>query len=267
MASKCFLYLDGYPVNASDVPYDVRIDWADGSAVESYERLTAPLIPPFYHVYDGVGPYAISVTLSNWCGTATKTVTFAPYSPEPCVCADTFTYTQSDLVTDFPDGSPTPQLNMSGCVQSVTSNGDGNFTLRTSTDMSLNMPLVVYPMTSEAYPDGSFRVVAHPDPPVADFNDSATVKLVTLDKACRLQQVRDGCFPSLDKVPKTALTLTVPFLMSAAHVVCTVPGASKALAVENSLKGPVSEKCPASILRLHRDCRFFLDGESAKGLL
>ncbi len=109
--------------------------------------------------------------------------------------------------------------------------------------------------------------IAFNDPPVADFNDSATVKLVTLDKACRLQQVRDGCFPSLDKVPKTALTLTVPFLMSAAHVVCTVPGASKALAVENSLKGPVSEKCPASILRLHRDCRFFLDGESAKGLL
>jgi glucosamine-6-phosphate deaminase len=109
--------------------------------------------------------------------------------------------------------------------------------------------------------------LAFNDPPVADFKDPALVKPVTLEKACRLQQVKDGCFPSLDKVPKRALTLTIPVLMSAAFAVCTVPGERKAEAVERALKGPVSEKCPASILRLHKECRFFLDAESGRGLL
>ena len=109
--------------------------------------------------------------------------------------------------------------------------------------------------------------LAFNDPPVADFKDPALIKPVILDKACRVQQVRDGCFPSLDKVPKRALTLTIPILMSTAHAVCTVPGAQKANAVESALKGPISEKCPASILRLHRECRIFLDADSGKGLL
>jgi glucosamine-6-phosphate deaminase len=52
--------------------------------------------------------------------------------------------------------------------------------------------------------------------------------------------------------------------MSAAAVVCTVPGAAKARAVGKTLKGPVSVKCPASILRMHRQCCFFLDAESAE---
>ena len=109
--------------------------------------------------------------------------------------------------------------------------------------------------------------LAFNDPPVANFKDPALVKPVILDKACRTQQVRDGCFPSIDKVPKRALTLTIPILMNTTYAVCTVPGAPKAQAVENALKGPISEKCPASILRLHRECRFFLDADSGKGLI
>jgi len=33
------------------------------------------------------------------------------------------------------------------------------------------------------------------------FNDSLTVKVVELDGVCRQQQVNDGCFGSIDKVP------------------------------------------------------------------
>ena len=109
--------------------------------------------------------------------------------------------------------------------------------------------------------------IAFNDPPVADFNDPELIKPVMLEKACRFQQVREGCFPSLDKVPRRALTLTVPALMNTRYAVCTVPGENKAQAVERALKGPVSEKCPASVLRLHRECRFFLDAGSGKGLL
>ena len=109
--------------------------------------------------------------------------------------------------------------------------------------------------------------IAFNDPPVANFKDKVMVKPVNLEKACRFQQVREGSFPSLDKVPKRAFTLTIPVLMSATYAVCTVPGANKAEAVQNTLKGPISEKCPASILRMHRNCHFFLDRESAKGLM
>ena len=109
--------------------------------------------------------------------------------------------------------------------------------------------------------------LAFNDPPVANFQDPEVVKTVLLEKACRTQQVSDGCFPSLDKVPKRALTMTIPIMMSATYAVCTVPGPTKTQAVERTLKGPISVKCPASILRLHRECHFFLDPESGKELL
>ncbi|HWP68502.1 MAG TPA: 6-phosphogluconolactonase, partial [Rectinemataceae bacterium] len=72
--------------------------------------------------------------------------------------------------------------------------------------------------------------VAFNDPGVAEFDDQATVKEVVLDRECRLQQVHDGCFHDLEAVPKTALSLTVPALMSGARLFCVVPGATKARA-------------------------------------
>ena len=109
--------------------------------------------------------------------------------------------------------------------------------------------------------------LAFNDPPVADFNDPLSVKVVKLDAVCRNQQVHDGCFPSINDVPKQALTLTIPMLMSAAHAVCTVPGPTKTAAVGRMLNGPVETKCPSSILRLHPDCYVFLDAESGKQFL
>jgi glucosamine-6-phosphate deaminase len=109
--------------------------------------------------------------------------------------------------------------------------------------------------------------LAFNDPPAADFADPLTVKVVNLDSVCRNQQVHDGCFSSLKLVPRKALTLTIPILLSAAHVICAVPGAAKATAARRMITGPVSVKCPASILRLHRDCAIFLDSESGEALL
>ena len=109
--------------------------------------------------------------------------------------------------------------------------------------------------------------LAFNDPPVADFNDPLLVKVVNLETACRNQQVHDGCFASLKDVPKKALTLTIPALISAAYVVCTVPGPTKTAATTRMFKGPVETKCPASILRFHPACSVFLDVESGKELL
>ncbi len=109
--------------------------------------------------------------------------------------------------------------------------------------------------------------IAFNDPPVADFADPLAVKVVELDSVCRTQQVHDGCFATLDDVPTHALTLTIPMLFSASHLVCTVPGKTKASAVTAMVTGPVSTSCPASILRMHQDCSVFLDSDSGKGLV
>lgn len=105
--------------------------------------------------------------------------------------------------------------------------------------------------------------IAFNDPPVADFADPHTVKRVELDDVCRMQQVHDGCFPNFDSVPKYALTLTVPALMRARHLICTVPAATKAKAVLAMLTGPVGEVCPATALRGHGDAKMYLDRDSA----
>lgn len=106
--------------------------------------------------------------------------------------------------------------------------------------------------------------IAFNDPPVADFKDPKLVKDVVLDEPCRVQQVNDGCFPSFDAVPKTALTLTVPALMSAKELHCVVPGPRKAAAVARTLKGPISTECPGTILRTHPAAVLYLDDDSAR---
>jgi len=105
--------------------------------------------------------------------------------------------------------------------------------------------------------------IAFNDPHVADFNDSALVKIVDLDPPCRQQQVNDGCFLTLDTVPTHAITLTIPSLMSGKFIYCMVPGKNKARAVDDTLNGSISEQCPASILRKHPNAVLMLDRESS----
>ena len=106
--------------------------------------------------------------------------------------------------------------------------------------------------------------IAFNDPPVADFNDKKTVKPVQLDEICRQQQVNDGCFASLDKVPTHAMTLTVPTLVRAPYLFCIVPAPTKAKAVYETLNGSIDEHCPASILRLQNNAKLYLDDQSSK---
>jgi glucosamine-6-phosphate deaminase len=105
--------------------------------------------------------------------------------------------------------------------------------------------------------------IAFNDPHVADFNDPAKVKIVSLDAECRQQQVNDGCFANLSEVPTHALTLTIPALMAANAVYCMVPGEKKANAVFSTLNKPVTELYPASILRKHKSAILFLDSDSS----
>lgn len=104
--------------------------------------------------------------------------------------------------------------------------------------------------------------IAFNDPPVADFNDKEIVKLVELDEHCRIQQVNEGCFNTINDVPKKAFTLTIPVLMKADFLFCIVPGIRKQEAVYNTLNGAISTKCPASILQKHQNCKFYFDDHS-----
>ena len=105
--------------------------------------------------------------------------------------------------------------------------------------------------------------IAFNDPPVADFKDARGAKVVKLDEVCRNQQVHDGCFARLEEVPKYAITLTVPTLVSAPWLFCIFPAKTKANAVKECLTGEIGEHCPASILRLQENAVLYLDKDSA----
>lgn len=105
--------------------------------------------------------------------------------------------------------------------------------------------------------------LAFNDPPVADFSDPHSVKVVQLDLVCRQQQVDDGCFASLDAVPTHAVTLTIPRLLDSTAIFCMVPGKAKAHAVRSTLYDPIDTVTPATVLRSHPDCRLYLDADSA----
>ena len=104
--------------------------------------------------------------------------------------------------------------------------------------------------------------IAFNDPPVADFDDPQSVKVVELDRVCRQQQVDDECFASIDEVPAKAITLTIPRLLDANALFCVVPGAHKRAAVTAAIEGPLTTACPASVLRNHSNCTLFLDPEA-----
>jgi len=105
--------------------------------------------------------------------------------------------------------------------------------------------------------------IAFNDPPFAEFDDPVWVKVVRLDEMSRRQQVGEGHFGGLDEVPTHAITLTIPALLAAKRVLCIVPEARKADAVYQSLNGPISESCPASILRQTEHVHLYLDADAA----
>jgi glucosamine-6-phosphate deaminase len=108
--------------------------------------------------------------------------------------------------------------------------------------------------------------LAFNDPPFADFDDPADVKEVALDDASRRQQVGEGHFPTLDDVPRTALTVTIPALLRASRVLAIVPEARKAEAVRRALEEPIATSCPASVLRRTPQATLYLDEASASNV-
>ena len=107
--------------------------------------------------------------------------------------------------------------------------------------------------------------LAFNDPP-ADFDAEDGFKVVTLDEACRRQQLGEGWFPTLDAVPHRAISMTIRQIMRGQLVVLSVSGERKAAAVRDTVLGAVTPLCPASILQQHPNCHVFLDPPAARHL-
>jgi glucosamine-6-phosphate deaminase len=104
--------------------------------------------------------------------------------------------------------------------------------------------------------------VAFNDPP-ADFATEQPYLIVTLDGACRRQQVGEGWFASFDEVPSQAISMSVRQILKSREIICVVPDARKAAAVKTCVEGAVSPAAPASILRTHASTTLYLDRDSA----
>jgi glucosamine-6-phosphate deaminase len=126
--------------------------------------------------------------------------------------------------------------------------------------------LIKYPTDIVCLGIGENTHLAFNDPHVADFNDPLIVKVVDLDQACRHQQVNDGCFTTLDKVPTHALTITIPALFKSTYAYAVVPGKFKADAIYHTLNSEINELHPSTLLRKHDHAILFIDEDSASKL-
>jgi glucosamine-6-phosphate deaminase len=98
--------------------------------------------------------------------------------------------------------------------------------------------------------------LAFNDPP-GDFSTREPFICVDLDEACRRQQLNEGWFNSLSEVPRQAISMSINQIMSARHIICTVPDERKTEAVSNTHNGQVTPQVPASILQNHPSTYFF----------
>jgi len=105
--------------------------------------------------------------------------------------------------------------------------------------------------------------IAFNDPP-ANFDTDEAYIVVELDEKCKMQQVGEGWFATLDDVPKTAITMSVKQIMKCKTIVSVVPHAVKAEAVYNTMTQPVNNMVPATMLKAHDDWRLYIDYNSAK---
>ncbi|HEY1469054.1 MAG TPA: 6-phosphogluconolactonase [Candidatus Acidoferrum sp.] len=107
--------------------------------------------------------------------------------------------------------------------------------------------------------------LAFNDPP-ADFETEDPYIIVSLDEACRRQQVTEQWFRNISEVPGRAISMSIHQILKATEIICVVPDVRKASAVQACLEGEISPWAPASILRTHANTTIYLDRSSA-GLL
>jgi glucosamine-6-phosphate deaminase len=108
--------------------------------------------------------------------------------------------------------------------------------------------------------------VALNEPGETDFHDQRVVRIVSVCEESKRQLEQDPNFRALPAIPARGITITIPFLLSAAHILVVVPYALKAPIIGRLRDSPVTTDLPASILKERRNAQLYLDPGSA-GLL
>ena len=73
-------------------------------------------------------------------------------------------------------------------------------------------------------------------------------------------------FASRDQVPTKAISMGIASIMAAKKIILFAYGDKKADAIFKMVKGPVTEKVPASVLQHHPDVTLILDEAAAAKL-
>ena len=107
--------------------------------------------------------------------------------------------------------------------------------------------------------------LAFNDPP-ADFETKEPYIIVELNDACKKQQMGEGWFQSVDEVPQSAISMSIKQILKSKHIICSVPGARKAIAVKNTLEKEISNLYPSTILQAHKNCTLYIDEDAAGSL-
>ena len=126
----------------------------------------------------------------------------------------------------------------------------------------LNEIIEDYPIDVAMVGIGENGHLAFNDPP-ADFEVEDPYIIVRLDEDCRKQQMGEGWFTDINKVPTRAISMSIQQILKSDHIIVSVPDRRKAEAVSNTITGPVDPHCPASILQTHPNCDLYLDKYSA----
>ena len=108
--------------------------------------------------------------------------------------------------------------------------------------------------------------IAFNDPP-ADFEIRDAYIIVKLDDKCKIQQVDEGWFATVNDVPDEAVSMSVWQIMQCRTIISVVPHLVKADAVRKTLTGKVTNRVPATMLKRHADWHLFLDKNSASEVI
>jgi glucosamine-6-phosphate deaminase len=150
-------------------------------------------------------------------------------------------------------------INKTGITRYHLLQGDGGVP---QTIVSIGTELNAAPVDVAFVGIGENGHLAFNDPP-ADFQTEEPYLIVSLDEACRRQQVNEGWFNKLSEVPLEAISMSVRQILKANEIIAVVPDERKAPAVKACLEGEINPLAPASILRMHPNTTVFLDKYSA----
>jgi glucosamine-6-phosphate deaminase len=98
--------------------------------------------------------------------------------------------------------------------------------------------------------------------PGSDF--ASRTREVKLDDATRRDNA--GNFPGRALAPERAITMGIATILQARRILLLATGHEKAAALAAAVDGPLTPKCPASVLRLHGNVQILCDQAAASAL-